>query len=86
MGWNQLRITTTSRLLEGIAHEAHFYFAHSYAAMAGDGSAAAVATCTHGSEFIAVLESHNINAVQFHPEKSGPAGARLLQNFLRLAA
>jgi imidazole glycerol phosphate synthase glutamine amidotransferase subunit len=86
MGWNQLRLTNTSRLLEGVAPEAHFYFAHSYAAMAGDGNAGAVATCTHGSEFTAVLESHNINAVQFHPEKSGPAGARLLENFLRLAA
>jgi len=86
MGWNQLRLKNTSRLLEGVAPEAHFYFAHSYAAMAGDGNAAAVATCTHGSEFTAVLESRNINAVQFHPEKSGPPGARLLQNFLRLAA
>lgn len=86
MGWNQLRLTSASQLLEGVAPDAHFYFAHSYAAMAGDGNAGAVATCTHGSEFIAVLENHNINAVQFHPEKSGPAGARLLQNFLRLVA
>jgi imidazoleglycerol phosphate synthase glutamine amidotransferase subunit HisH len=45
-----------------------------------------VATCAHGAEFIAVLEKQNICAVQFHPEKSGKAGARLLHNFLRLAA
>jgi imidazole glycerol phosphate synthase glutamine amidotransferase subunit len=84
MGWNQLSLTNRSRLLEGVAPDAHFYFAHSYAAAAGGGGA--VATCTHGSEFTAVLERDNMNAVQFHPEKSGAAGAQLLQNFLRLAA
>jgi imidazole glycerol phosphate synthase glutamine amidotransferase subunit len=83
MGWNQLSLTNRSRLLEGIAPDAHFYFAHSYAAAGGVG---AVATCTHGSQFTAVLERVNINAVQFHPEKSGAAGAQLLQNFLRLAS
>jgi glutamine amidotransferase/cyclase len=85
MGWNQLHLTSRSRLLEGIAPEAHFYFAHSYA-VAVNGTGHAVATCKHGSEFIAVLERDNINAVQFHPEKSGAPGAQLLSNFLRLAA
>ena len=85
MGWNQLRLVGKSRLLQGIAPEAHFYFAHSYAVRA-DGTAHSVATCTHGSEFLAVLEQDNINAVQFHPEKSGAPGAQLLSNFLRLAA
>jgi imidazole glycerol phosphate synthase glutamine amidotransferase subunit len=84
MGWNQLTLTNPSRLLEGITPDAHFYFAHSYAATAGGRDT--VATCTHGSEFTAVLERDNINAVQFHPEKSGAAGSQLLQNFLRLAA
>jgi imidazole glycerol phosphate synthase glutamine amidotransferase subunit len=86
MGWNHLRLTNKSRLLEGISPDAHFYFAHSYAALAGSENTEAVATCTHGSEFTAVLERGNINAVQFHPEKSGAAGAQLLENFLRLAA
>lgn len=86
MGWNRVHPTRESRLLEGIAPEAYFYFAHSYAATAPNGAAHAVATCTHGSEFVAVIERANINAVQFHPEKSGAAGAQLLQNFLRLAA
>jgi imidazole glycerol phosphate synthase glutamine amidotransferase subunit len=86
MGWNQVRAQRSSRLLEGLAPDAYFYFAHSYAAIAVNGDADAVATCTHGTEFIAVLERQNICAVQFHPEKSGAAGARLLQNFLRLAA
>lgn len=84
MGWNQLRLTSRSRLLEGVDPDAYFYFAHSYA-VAVNGRAPAVATCTHGSEFVAVLEQKNINAVQFHPEKSGAAGAQVLSNFLRLA-
>jgi imidazole glycerol phosphate synthase glutamine amidotransferase subunit len=86
MGWNQVRATRPSQLLEGIEPGAHFYFAHSYAAMAANAETSTVATCTHGAEFVAVLEKRNICAVQFHPEKSGTSGARLLQNFLRLAA
>ena len=84
MGWNQVAEKRDSRLLQGIPKEAYFYFAHSYAA--GDSNEAAVATCSHGAEFGAVLEQQNIFAVQFHPEKSGAPGARVLQNFLRLAA
>lgn len=84
MGWNQLCVVGKSRLLQGVAPEAYFYFAHSYA-VASDGAARSVATCTHGSEFLAVLEQDNINAVQFHPEKSGAPGAQLLRNFLRFA-
>jgi imidazole glycerol phosphate synthase glutamine amidotransferase subunit len=85
MGWNQLSMTGPSRLLDGIPRDAHFYFAHSYAAKVENRGDHAVATCTYGSEFTAVLERDNINAVQFHPEKSGAAGAQLLRNFLRLA-
>jgi imidazole glycerol phosphate synthase glutamine amidotransferase subunit len=84
MGWNQLKLTRTSRLLEGISPEAYFYFAHSFAATNANGEA--VALCNHGTDFAAVIEEQNIFAVQFHPEKSGDAGAQLLQNFLRLAA
>lgn len=85
MGWNQLQIRSTSRLLEGIDTSAHFYFAHSYAAT-GPADNSVAATCMHGADFTAVLERRNVCAVQFHPEKSGAAGARLLQNFLRFAA
>ncbi len=84
MGWNQLRVKRESALLEGIGPGDYFYFAHSYAAPAVDGEAEAVATCTHGAEFVAVLEKQNVRAVQFHPEKSGAAGSRVLRNFLRL--
>jgi imidazole glycerol phosphate synthase glutamine amidotransferase subunit len=84
MGWNQLRLMRASRLLEGISAHAYFYFAHSYAAT--NVNSEAVASCNHGADFAAVIEKQNIFAVQFHPEKSGEPGARLLKNFLRLAA
>ena len=84
MGWNQVVPKRESRLLEGISEGAYFYFAHSFAVL--DSSDLPSATCTYGSEFVAVIEHKNIFAVQFHPEKSGPAGARVLENFLRIAA
>jgi imidazole glycerol-phosphate synthase subunit HisH len=84
MGWNQIRPVKSTRLLDGIAPDAYFYFAHSYAAPAGGSETAA--TCTHGCEFTAVLECNRVFGVQFHPEKSGEPGATLLENFLRLAA
>jgi len=84
MGWNQLRLLRGCRLLSEIPADAYFYFAHSYAAPA-DGPTTA-ATCEHGREFTALLETERIFGVQFHPEKSGAAGAKILDNFLRLAA
>jgi imidazole glycerol phosphate synthase glutamine amidotransferase subunit len=84
MGWNTLAATRASRLLASIPADAYFYFAHSFAAPARGRESAA--TCSHGREFIAVLERENLFAVQFHPEKSGAAGAQVLQNFLRAAA
>lgn len=84
MGWNQLQVRRPTRLLENISPSVFFYFAHSYAVAEGNGEA--VALCHHGSDFAAVIDHKNIHAVQFHPEKSGEAGARLLQNFLALAA
>ena len=83
MGWNQLRQVRHSVLLDGIPANAYFYFAHSYAALdAGD---SAVAMCEHGVPFVAALERRNLFAVQFHPEKSGDAGARVLANFVAYA-
>ena len=82
MGWNQLKLSRSSRLLEGISADAYFYFAHSFAAVGVNGET--VALCNHGEDFAAVIEKNNIFGVQFHPEKSGEAGAQLLQNFLRL--
>jgi glutamine amidotransferase len=84
MGWNQIAANRESCLLAGIDCSAYFYFAHSYAAP--DSNESTAATCFHGTSFAAVVEKQNIYGVQFHPEKSGEAGSRLLQNFLRLAA
>jgi imidazole glycerol phosphate synthase glutamine amidotransferase subunit len=84
MGWNHVTAKRESRLLEGIDSQAYFYFAHSYAVLDSNGTS--TATCTHGAEFTAVIEQGNIFGVQFHPEKSGDSGARVLRNFLRLAA
>lgn len=84
MGWNRLRILHPSPLLEGIIDADYFYFAHTFAAPST--AEATVATCDYGEPFAAVLQRGNVFATQFHPEKSGAPGARLLQNFLRLAA
>ncbi|HLZ51564.1 MAG TPA: imidazole glycerol phosphate synthase subunit HisH [Candidatus Acidoferrum sp.] len=80
MGWNQLKVTRPSRLLGGVPPDSFFYFAHSFAATQPNGEA--VAVCKYGMDFVAVIEQKNIYAVQFHPEKSGDPGARLLQTFL----
>jgi len=90
MGWNQLRRARLqngqarpSKLLEGIPEDAYFYFAHSYAAL--DAGEAGVAYCDHCVSFIAVVERRNVFATQFHPEKSGTIGAKILTNFLKQA-
>ena len=84
MGWNQLRRVRDSVLLRGLPAEEYFYFAHSFAALdAGD---ATVAMCDHAEPFVAVVERGNVFATQFHPEKSGAAGACVLANFVGLAA
>jgi imidazole glycerol phosphate synthase glutamine amidotransferase subunit len=80
IGWNQLRLVRESVLLRGVANEAFFYFAHSFAATGDD--APIVAACDHGTPFVAVLEDRNLFGVQFHPEKSGEAGAQVLRNFV----
>ncbi len=81
MGWNSLRVSRDCSLLNGLPEEAFTYFAHSYYAPVSEVTAA---TCTYIQPFSAVLQSHNIHAVQFHPEKSGPAGLRVMRNFLQI--
>ncbi len=81
MGWNSVSITVDSCLLRGIDDGEHFYFAHSYF---GPVVASTIAITTHGMSFSAAIECDNIFGVQFHPEKSGPAGLRVLQNFVEL--
>jgi imidazole glycerol-phosphate synthase subunit HisH len=86
MGWNRLHIQRNSQLLAGISESDYFYFAHTFAAAVSSGSNEVVATCSHGANFTAILEHKNIVATQFHPEKSGAAGAHLLKNFIGLAS
>ncbi len=81
MGWNRLWQRRPSPLFAGIEDGAHFYFVHSYALPLDDFT---TGSCSHGDEFSAVVERENFMAAQFHPERSGAAGARLLANFLAL--
>ena len=81
MGWNQIAPRFASRLLAGLDPQAFVYFAHSYYAPK---STATAATCTYGVPYTAALESGNIFGVQFHPEKSGPVGLRIVRNFVEL--
>jgi imidazole glycerol phosphate synthase glutamine amidotransferase subunit len=83
MGWNQVRRVRPSRLLDGIREDAWFYFAHGYAAF--EAGESAVAVCDYGAPFVSAVERGRVAAVQFHPEKSGEAGARVLRNFLEMA-
>jgi glutamine amidotransferase len=81
MGWNQLELLHSDPLLEGIASGTYFYFVHSYAAPV---NAATLAACDYGGRFTAVTRQDNFRGVQFHPERSAAAGARLLANFIAL--
>jgi glutamine amidotransferase len=81
MGWNTLRTTRRSELLEGL-EGADVYFAHSYAAEGAQTDAVA-AVVDHDGPVVAALERGPLAGVQFHPERSGSAGARLLENAVR---
>jgi glutamine amidotransferase len=82
MGWNRLRRQAASPLLDGIADGAQAYFVHGYAVEVGETT---VASCEHGGRFSAVVTCGEIAGAQFHPERSGPVGQRLLANFLGIA-
>ena len=79
MGWNQVVQHGKSGLLAGIPDNAWFYFVHSYAAPM---SADCIGETDHGRDFASVVHKDNFYGVQFHPERSGRHGARLLKNFL----
>jgi glutamine amidotransferase len=86
MGWNVVERSGDSRLLAGIGAEERFYFVHSYAACVGAPDDVEIAEVTgwtrHGARFASVVETGALSAVQFHPEKSGDAGAALLRNWV----
>jgi glutamine amidotransferase len=80
MGWNTLNAPKDTRVFAGIENE-RFYFVHSYAVV--DLCGAGVTFCEHaGVRFVAAVERETLTSVQFHPEKSGKAGERLLRNWL----
>jgi glutamine amidotransferase len=86
VGWNQISRTPEgeqSRLLRGVPNESFVYFTHSYRAPVVEGVSAVT---NYGETFASAVERENVFGVQFHPEKSGDTGLRILQNFCDIAA
>ncbi len=83
MGWNSLEFPNSGRLFEGIDEGAYVYFVHSYYLEAADRETV-TATCRYNVLIDASVESGNVFACQFHPEKSGSTGLRILENFINL--
>jgi glutamine amidotransferase len=83
MGWNQVEFKQSHPVFAGLASGSHFYFVHSYYADPED-KATLAGTTTYGTEFCSAVAWDNVAAVQFHPEKSGPVGLRLYDNFVGL--
>ena len=81
MGWNEIEPRNGAKLLANLAPHPYLYFAHSYYAPLNDATAA---ICNYTTPYTAVLESKNIFGVQFHPEKSGPIGLKIVRNFVEL--
>ena len=81
VGWNQLEVDSSSRLLAGVPSRSFVYFTHSFRAPVTEET---VACCEYGGQFSAAVERDHLFGVQFHPEKSGEVGLRLLGNFCKL--
>lgn len=85
IGWNQVERRAAHPILEGIPDGADLYFVHSYVVAPSDRSVV-IAETTHGSSFVSAVASEATLGVQFHPERSGVDGLRLLANFVGFAA
>lgn len=83
IGWNSISFPKKSRLFEGIKDDSYVYFVHSYYLSADNGEDVA-AVAEYGETFDAAVESNNIFACQFHPEKSSEVGLKIIENFLNL--
>jgi imidazole glycerol-phosphate synthase subunit HisH len=82
VGWNTLSLQREASILDGVADQSQVYFTHSYVApVTGD----TTAITEHGEPFAAVVQRAQVAGVQFHPEKSGDVGLRILRNFVELA-
>jgi glutamine amidotransferase len=82
VGWNSLALLRDAPIVEGLKPDAQVYFTHSYAAPVTDDT---VAVTEHGQPFAAIVQHGQVAGVQFHPEKSGEAGLRILRNFVEMA-
>lgn len=83
MGWNSVDVVKKSPLTENILSSDRFYFAHSYHLVCQD-KKDILAKTFYGYDFVSIIQKENIFGVQFHPEKSYRAGAKLLENFLNI--
>lgn len=83
MGWNNIKIIKKIPILEDIPLDSYFYFVHSYCVDPVD-KEIIVATTEYGREFPSIIAKNNVFATQFHPEKSGKVGLKVLRNFLNL--
>ena len=83
MGWNELKINRTDPIMEGINDGDYVYFVHSYHALADKDDV--IAYTDYGSEVTAIVGRDNLYATQFHPEKSGDIGHKILGNYLKIA-
>lgn len=81
VGWNDLQIDSSSRLFQGVQPSSFVYFTHSFRAPVAE---ATTACCEYGGRFSAAVERDHVFGVQFHPEKSGEAGLKMLSNFCAL--
>jgi glutamine amidotransferase len=81
MGWNNISPINLDKIVSGVDTSDDVYFVHSYYAPIND---ATIASCDYGTEFTAVVRYNNFYGMQFHPEKSGIVGAKLLKNFLEI--
>ncbi len=84
IGWNRLHDLAAHPLLAGLSEGWYVYFVHSYAPE-GVPDGLCLARCTHGRVFPAIAGTERVMGTQFHPERSGEAGLRLLANFLEMA-
>lgn len=82
MGWNSVNFGE-SKIFAGVKNNSYFYFVHSYHA-APENKNVIIATADYGEKITAAVESENIFAAQFHPEKSGDVGLQVLKNFIEL--
>jgi imidazole glycerol-phosphate synthase subunit HisH len=83
IGWNRVRQARPHAVFQGVPDNTHFYFVNSYYPIPDD-PGVTIGTCEYGVPFVAAIARDNVIATQFHLEKSGAAGLKLLDNFCRL--